>query len=97
MIFRILEDQFRQKFQASREADRRFMQLALTLGRRGLGRTSPNPAVGAVVINYRDISQRKLAEAALHQARDELEVRVQQRTAELERANAELRRILGHS
>ena len=26
------------------------MQLALTLGRRGLGRTWPNPAVGAVVV-----------------------------------------------
>jgi diaminohydroxyphosphoribosylaminopyrimidine deaminase/5-amino-6-(5-phosphoribosylamino)uracil reductase len=50
MIFRILEDQLREKFQASRETDRRFMQLALTLGRRGLGRTSPNPAVGAVVV-----------------------------------------------
>jgi diaminohydroxyphosphoribosylaminopyrimidine deaminase / 5-amino-6-(5-phosphoribosylamino)uracil reductase len=31
-------------------ADRRFMDLALTLGRRGLGRTHPNPAVGAVVV-----------------------------------------------
>ena len=50
MIFRILEDQFKQKSQASKEADRRFMQLALTLGRRGLGRTCPNPAVGAVVV-----------------------------------------------
>jgi diaminohydroxyphosphoribosylaminopyrimidine deaminase/5-amino-6-(5-phosphoribosylamino)uracil reductase len=50
MIFRILEDQFRQKLEASKEADRRFMQLALTLGRRGLGRTWPNPAVGAVVV-----------------------------------------------
>jgi diaminohydroxyphosphoribosylaminopyrimidine deaminase/5-amino-6-(5-phosphoribosylamino)uracil reductase len=30
--------------------DARFMQLALTLGRRGLGRTWPNPAVGAVVV-----------------------------------------------
>ncbi len=30
--------------------DRRFMQLALALGRRGLGRTWPNPAVGAVVV-----------------------------------------------
>ena len=29
-------------------ADARFMALALTLGRRGLGRTWPNPAVGAV-------------------------------------------------
>jgi diaminohydroxyphosphoribosylaminopyrimidine deaminase/5-amino-6-(5-phosphoribosylamino)uracil reductase len=30
--------------------DWRFMQLALALGRRGLGRTWPNPAVGAVVV-----------------------------------------------
>jgi diaminohydroxyphosphoribosylaminopyrimidine deaminase / 5-amino-6-(5-phosphoribosylamino)uracil reductase len=30
--------------------DARFMQLALALGRRGLGRTWPNPAVGAVVV-----------------------------------------------
>jgi diaminohydroxyphosphoribosylaminopyrimidine deaminase/5-amino-6-(5-phosphoribosylamino)uracil reductase len=30
--------------------DERFMQLALSLGRRGLGRTWPNPAVGAVVV-----------------------------------------------
>jgi diaminohydroxyphosphoribosylaminopyrimidine deaminase / 5-amino-6-(5-phosphoribosylamino)uracil reductase len=33
------------------EADRRFMELALALGRRGLGRTWPNPAVGAVIVN----------------------------------------------
>jgi len=30
--------------------DWRFMKLALALGRRGLGRTWPNPAVGAVVV-----------------------------------------------
>jgi diaminohydroxyphosphoribosylaminopyrimidine deaminase/5-amino-6-(5-phosphoribosylamino)uracil reductase len=30
--------------------DLRFMELALGLGRRGLGRTWPNPAVGAVVV-----------------------------------------------
>ena len=30
--------------------DRRFMALALGLGRRGLGRTWPNPAVGAVIV-----------------------------------------------
>ena len=30
--------------------DRRFMELALLLGRRGLGRTWPNPAVGAVIV-----------------------------------------------
>jgi diaminohydroxyphosphoribosylaminopyrimidine deaminase/5-amino-6-(5-phosphoribosylamino)uracil reductase len=53
MIFRILEDQFAQKIRqskASKAADLRFMQLALTLGRRGLGRCWPNPAVGAVVV-----------------------------------------------
>ena len=31
-------------------ADERFMALALALGRRGLGNTWPNPAVGAVVV-----------------------------------------------
>jgi diaminohydroxyphosphoribosylaminopyrimidine deaminase/5-amino-6-(5-phosphoribosylamino)uracil reductase len=51
MIFRILEDQFAQKSKASKAADRRFMQLALTLGQRGQGRSWPNPAVGAVVVN----------------------------------------------
>ena len=50
MIFRILEDQLAQKARDAGAADRRFMQLALTLGRRGLGRTWPNPAVGAVVV-----------------------------------------------
>src|ERR1700741_4521911 len=49
MIFRILEDQFAHKAQAERDIDRRFMELALILGRRGLGPTWPNPAVGAVV------------------------------------------------
>ena len=34
----------------SGEADRRFMDLALSLGRRGLGKTWPNPAVGAVIV-----------------------------------------------
>jgi diaminohydroxyphosphoribosylaminopyrimidine deaminase/5-amino-6-(5-phosphoribosylamino)uracil reductase len=51
MIFRILEDQFAQKSKQSKAADQRFMALALTLGRRGQGRTWPNPAVGAVVVN----------------------------------------------
>jgi diaminohydroxyphosphoribosylaminopyrimidine deaminase/5-amino-6-(5-phosphoribosylamino)uracil reductase len=50
MIFRILEDQWAQKSRESKAADQRFMQLALTLGRRGQGRTWPNPAVGAVVV-----------------------------------------------
>src|SRR5581483_4386444 len=50
MIFRILEDQFAQKIRDTKAADRRYMQLALALGRRGQGRTWPNPAVGAVVV-----------------------------------------------
>ena len=39
-----------QRTTESKAVDRRFMDLALTLGRRGLGRTWPNPAVGAVVV-----------------------------------------------
>ncbi len=35
---------------STRSDDERFMALALALGRRGLGRTWPNPAVGAVVV-----------------------------------------------
>jgi diaminohydroxyphosphoribosylaminopyrimidine deaminase/5-amino-6-(5-phosphoribosylamino)uracil reductase len=50
MIFRILEDQYALRLKAAKAADRRFMQLALTLGQRGQGRTWPNPAVGAVVV-----------------------------------------------
>ncbi len=36
-----------------RSEDRRFMALALALGRRGLGRSWPNPAVGAVLVKDR--------------------------------------------
>ncbi len=36
--------------QADAPTDARFMALALSLGRRGLGRTWPNPAVGAVIV-----------------------------------------------
>jgi diaminohydroxyphosphoribosylaminopyrimidine deaminase/5-amino-6-(5-phosphoribosylamino)uracil reductase len=50
MIFRILEEQLAQKTRESKAADQRFMRLALALGRRGQGRTWPNPAVGAVVV-----------------------------------------------
>ena len=32
------------------DTDRRFMRRALALARRGLGRTAPNPAVGAVIV-----------------------------------------------
>ncbi|HEY0327549.1 MAG TPA: bifunctional diaminohydroxyphosphoribosylaminopyrimidine deaminase/5-amino-6-(5-phosphoribosylamino)uracil reductase RibD [Rhodopseudomonas sp.] len=51
MIFRILEDQVADKIHQAKASDLRFMKLALMLGRRGLGRTAPNPAVGAVIVN----------------------------------------------
>ena len=50
MIFRILETKVARELSDAKIADRRFMELALALGRRGLGRTAPNPAVGAVVV-----------------------------------------------
>src|SRR3984957_1531133 len=50
MIFPGAEEHSGQSHTESKAADRRFMQLALTLGRRGQGRTWPNPAVGAVVV-----------------------------------------------
>jgi diaminohydroxyphosphoribosylaminopyrimidine deaminase/5-amino-6-(5-phosphoribosylamino)uracil reductase len=54
MIFRILEDRYAEKLRAAKAtdkaADARFMALALTLGRRGLGRTGTNPSVGAVIV-----------------------------------------------
>lgn len=49
-----------------------------------------DPAVHGIVINYRDITERKLAEEALQKAHDELEVRVRERTAELAETNREL-------
>lgn len=38
----------------SSETDRRFMAAALRLGRRNLGQTAPNPAVGAIIIRTDD-------------------------------------------
>jgi PAS domain S-box-containing protein len=51
-----------------------------------------NLSVQALIINYRDITERKVSEAELRQARDELEQRVQERTAELVETNAYLLR-----
>lgn len=50
MTLRALDDQVAEKSSETKAADRRFMELALTLGRRGLGNTWPNPAVGAVIV-----------------------------------------------
>jgi PAS domain S-box-containing protein len=50
-----------------------------------------DPAVGAIVVNYRDITLRLEAEKQLRLAHDELERRVESRTAELAEANAALR------
>jgi diaminohydroxyphosphoribosylaminopyrimidine deaminase/5-amino-6-(5-phosphoribosylamino)uracil reductase len=50
MIFRLLETKIAREISGAKTADRRYMALALTLGRRGLGRSAPNPAVGAVVV-----------------------------------------------
>ncbi|QSJ20417.1 CHASE3 domain-containing protein [Nostoc sp. UHCC 0702] len=44
------------------------------------------------VSTYTDISDRKKAEAALQQAKQELEIKVEQRTAELQKLNEELKR-----
>ena len=41
--------------QAASADDIRFMRLAVRLGRRGVGRTSPNPPVGAVVVAGRRV------------------------------------------
>ncbi|MCI0336578.1 MAG: PAS domain S-box protein [Acidobacteria bacterium] len=50
-----------------------------------------NQSVQAVVVNYRDITERKNNEEALMQAHNKLEQRVQERTAELVAANSSLR------
>lgn len=48
------------------------------------------------IVIVEDISERKAAEAALHQASEELEVKVAERTAELEAANTALKVLLNH-
>jgi diaminohydroxyphosphoribosylaminopyrimidine deaminase / 5-amino-6-(5-phosphoribosylamino)uracil reductase len=50
MISPIAEGASAQNTMEASAADSRFMDLAFALGRRGLGRTHPNPAVGAVLV-----------------------------------------------
>jgi len=37
------------------QTDRRFMEMALTMARRGFGTTAPNPCVGAVIVDTRGV------------------------------------------
>jgi PAS domain S-box-containing protein len=48
--------------------------------------------IGAVV-TFRDVTQRRWAEEILHRANEELELKVQERTAELQTANQQLRQL----
>lgn len=50
------------------------------------------PGVRAIVVNYRDITARKHAEAALRQLNETLELRIAERTADLRTVNTELAR-----
>lgn len=69
----------------ARDGTRRFGEVT------GAPLFSQNGEVVAAVCVARDITDRKRAEAALRQALDEMEMRVRERTAELEQANAGLR------
>ncbi len=62
--------------------DRRFMGLALALGRRGLGRTWPNPAVGAVIVKDGEVVGRGWTQSG---GRPHAEIEALQRAGEMAR------------
>ncbi len=62
--------------------DRRYMGLALALGRRGLGRTWPNPAVGAVIVKDGEIVGRGWTQPG---GRPHAEIEALQRAGDLAR------------
>ena len=83
----------------SRSSGVRSNYEAQLVGRRGTRRTvvisgapvlGPDGQVESAIGTVIDITARRQAEEAVAQARDDLEVRVRQRTAELERANRSL-------
>jgi two-component system CheB/CheR fusion protein len=70
-------------------------------GRSFLARVLPyrttEDRIAGVVLTFIDISERQAAQAALQRAQQSLELRVQERTAELDAVNARLRQeVLGH-
>ena len=52
--------------------DEHFMRLALKEAKKGLGRTSPNPCVGAIIVKEGKIIARDLKGIYLEKALDEL-------------------------
>jgi len=56
-----------------------------------------DPDVGAIVVNFRDITERKRAEAEIEEARVELERRVAERTSELHEAKGFLEHMVAAS
>ncbi len=94
----------RQAIQQALEGDGKYhVEYRLT---RGDGSTGWMEAHGQVIYDSsnvpqsmmgvcRDISERKLSEAALREAREQLETRVKERTAELDRAQERLRMLSG--
>ncbi len=77
----------------ARHKDGRYIWLETTTK---IVRDSKNNLVTEVTAVSRDVSSRKEAEMALQRARDELELRVQERTAELAKTNVAYRRFVPH-